>query len=47
MNLGRPRVIPNHRNRELLVHRSVKIRMEAVEGYRPRAQFSVEPTWVA
>jgi uncharacterized protein (DUF2235 family) len=50
-NLGQPRFIP-HQKVGLLVHRSVKMRMETeFEGepgkrYKPRASFSVEPTWV-
>ena len=49
MNLGRAREIPRG-DGNLLVHRSVKMRMEA-EGltggvYKPRAKFPVEPTWV-
>ncbi|KZV61060.1 hypothetical protein PENSPDRAFT_678653 [Peniophora sp. CONT] len=53
MNLGRPREIPRSEGK-LLVHRSVKFRMEA-EGLTggkyvpkafPKAAFPVEPTWV-
>ena len=49
MNWGRAREIPRSEGK-LLVHRSVKMRMEA-EGltggtYKPRAAFPVEPTWV-
>lgn len=48
-NMGRPREIPRSEE-QLLVHRSVKMRMEA-EGltggtYKPKAAFPVEPTWV-
>ncbi|VDB83023.1 unnamed protein product [Peniophora sp. CBMAI 1063] len=48
MNLGRAREIP--REDKVLVHRSVKMRMEAkglASGiYEPKAKFPVEPTWV-
>lgn len=49
LNLGRPREIPRS-DEKLLVHRSVKLRMEAqgLKGgeYVPKAAFPVEPTWV-
>jgi hypothetical protein len=50
-NLARARVIPKQK-KGYKVHRSVKLRMEAEHEeypgikYKPRAMFSVEPTWV-
>lgn len=51
INLGRARKIPRQKKQGVLVHRSVKIRMEAGEHadggpYTPRAKWKVEPTWV-
>lgn len=51
VNLGRAREIPRQSKQGVLVHRSVKIRMEAGEGvadgpYTPRAKWKVEPIWV-
>ncbi|KAF8581738.1 hypothetical protein K439DRAFT_200070 [Ramaria rubella] len=51
-NLARPRFIPKQKKQGVKVHRSVKMRMEAEyeaypgTKYKPRALFSVEPTWV-
>ncbi|KAK7062837.1 hypothetical protein VNI00_000332 [Paramarasmius palmivorus] len=51
MNLARPRFIPKQKSNGVKVHRSVKARMEASrewdgKKYVPRANLSVEPTWV-
>ncbi|KAF8660902.1 hypothetical protein AX16_001530 [Volvariella volvacea WC 439] len=52
MNLARPRIIPRQEMQGVLVHRSVKTRMEVEylsrpgTKYSPVAKWAIEPTWV-
>ncbi|KAF5377885.1 hypothetical protein D9615_006800 [Tricholomella constricta] len=54
-NLARPRFIPKQKRNGVNVHRTVRLRMDAnppeeskkKKKYKPKAHFSVEPTWIA
>lgn len=47
MNLARPRVLPDQKKHGIKVHRSVKMRMEALGlKYKPKLKFDVDPEWV-
>ncbi|KAI5114984.1 hypothetical protein M0805_004422, partial [Coniferiporia weirii] len=51
INCGRARVVTQQHEKNIKVHRSVKMRMEAEkevlgEEYKPRVKFACDPTWV-